>query len=101
MREVIQTCMGMFGAIGFAVLFHVKGKKLIAAATGGALSWVVYLLVLYEYGDKALGLLASTVAVGILSEILARTMKTPVTILLVFVIRMLATYFLWNLPRAF
>lgn len=83
MREVIQTCMGMLGAIGFAILFHVKGNKLIAAGAGGALSWVVYLIVLGRYGDKALGLLASTIAVGILSEILARTMKTPVTILLV------------------
>lgn len=83
MRDVIQTVMGMIGAVGFAVLFHVKGKKLIAAAVGGALSWIVYLLVLGRYGDKALGLLASTVAVGILSEILARTMRTPVTILLV------------------
>ena len=83
MNEVLQTCMGMLGAIGFAVLFHVKGKKLIVAAVGGGLSWIVYLIVLERYGDKALGRLASTVTVGILAEILARVMKPPVTILLV------------------
>ena len=83
MNEVLQTCMGMLGAVGFAVLFHVKGKKLIVAAVGGGLSWIVYLVVLERYGDKALGLLASTATVGLLAEILARVMKTPVTILLV------------------
>lgn len=83
MSEVVQTCMGMVGAIGFALLFHVKGKKLIAAALGGGLSWIVYLLVLNRYDDKALGLLASTITVGLLAEILARVLKTPVTILLV------------------
>ena len=83
MNEVLQTCMGMLGAVGFAVLFHVKWKKLILAAVGGGLSWIVYLVVLEHYGDKALGLLATTVTVGLLAEILARVMKTPVTILLV------------------
>lgn len=83
MSEVIQTCMGMLGAVGFSLLFHVKGKKLIAAAFGGGLSWVVYLAVMKYYGDPALSLLASTVTVGVLAEILARVMKTPVTILLV------------------
>ena len=83
MNEVLQTCMGMLGAVGFAVLFHVKGKKLIVAAVGGGLSWIVYLVVLEQYGDKALGLLATTVTGGLLAEILARVMKTPVTILLV------------------
>lgn len=83
MKEVIQTCMGMLGAVGFAVLFHVKGKKLIAAALGGGLSWVVYLLVLRKFLDPAVGLLAATMTVGLLAELLARVMKTPVTILLV------------------
>ena len=83
MREVIQTCMGMLGAIGFAVLFHVKGKKLAVAAFGGGLSWIVYLYILACYGSKPLALLASTITVGLLAEILARVMKTPVTILLV------------------
>lgn len=83
MRDVIQTIMGMAGAVGFAILFHVKINKLWACALGGGLSWVVYLVVLYRTDDKALGLLASTMTVGFLAELLARVLKTPVTILLV------------------
>lgn len=83
MRDVIQTIMGMIGAVGFAIWFHVRINKLWACALGGGLSWVVYLAVLNRTGDKALGLLASTLTVGFLAEILARALKTPVTILLV------------------
>lgn len=81
--DVLQTVMGMAGAVGFAILFHVKTDKLWAAAFGGGLSWVVYLVVLARSDDKALGLLAATITVGVLSEILARVLKTPATILLV------------------
>ncbi|MBR5247776.1 MAG: threonine/serine exporter family protein [Lachnospiraceae bacterium] len=83
MRDVIQTIMGMIGAVGFATLFHVRINKLWACALGGGLSWVVYLVVLNRTDDKAFGLLASTLTVGFLAEILARVLKTPVTILLV------------------
>lgn len=47
------------------------------------LSWMVYLGVHATYDDKILSLFASTIAVGITSEILARVIKTPVTILMV------------------
>ena len=76
--QIIQVIMGMLGTIGFSILFHVKGKKLIAIALGGALSWVVYLLVLGYSGNKAAGLLVSTFALGVLAEIFARAFKAPV-----------------------
>jgi len=83
MRDVIQVCMAMLGAVGFAVWYHVRKEKLIVVTIGGALSWIVYLVVLRVCGDKALGLFISTVTVGFLAEVLARIIKTPVTILLV------------------
>lgn len=82
-NEIIQTCLGGLGAIGFALLFRVTGKKLAAVGIGGCISWIVYLLVWNAYDDKALAILASTITVGILAEILARVMKTPVIVLLV------------------
>jgi len=83
MDDVKQICMGMLGAIGFAVLFHVRKEKLVAVAIGGALAWAVYLVVVQIGGDKSLGLFISTVTVALLAEIMARVLKTPVTILLV------------------
>lgn len=83
MQAVIQTLMGMLGAIGFSILFNVRGRKLVAAGAGAALSWLVYLLMYGIYEDKIFSLLCATVTVGILSEVLARIMKAPVIILFV------------------
>lgn len=82
-QAMIQTLMGVIGAIGFSILFNVRGRKLAAAAGGAAVAWVVYLGVLSMQGDKVISLLCATVTVGLLSEILARLIKAPVTILLV------------------
>lgn len=82
-REVIQIITCMLGAMGFSVIFNVRGRKLFATGAGGALSQIVYLLVLHQYDDKVLSLFAATIVMGFLGEILARMIKTPVTILLV------------------
>lgn len=83
MRMVIQVLMGMCGAVGFSVLFNVRGRKLIAAGLGAALSWSVYLVLQHMYGDKILALLGASLTVAVLTEVLARVMKAPVIILLV------------------
>ena len=75
--------MGLVGTLGFSLLFHVTGKKLIAIALGGAVSTAVYLLVLKLTGEKAVAMLVSTVVIGILAEIFARCFKAPVISFLV------------------
>lgn len=82
-REIIQTLMAMTGAMGFSILFNVRGKKLLAAAVGAGISWMVYLLTYEIYEDKVFSMLCATMVIGVLAEILARVMKAPVTILLV------------------
>lgn len=83
MNAGIQIITAFLGALGFGVLYHIKGYKLVVVGAGGMLSWMVYLGVHATYDDKILSLFASTIAVGITSEILARVIKTPVTILMV------------------
>lgn len=83
MQAVLQTLMGAAGAVGFSVLFNIRGKKLLAAAAGAAFSWVVYLLLYHVYADKVIGLLGAALTAAVLSEILARVLKSPVIILLV------------------
>lgn len=83
MQAVVQTLMGALGAVGFAVLFNVRGRKLVAAAVGAAISWIVYLVIYHAYGDKVISLLGATLTAAVLSEILARVLKAPVIIMLV------------------
>ena len=42
--EIIQVLTGFIGSIGFAVLFNIRGKRLIAAAIGGLLSWLLFVV---------------------------------------------------------
>ena len=77
MTQVTQVIMSMLGTLGFSLLFHVTGKKLIAIVAGGAVSWIAYLLVVAGYENPVLGLLVSTFLLGLLAEIFARVFKAP------------------------
>lgn len=83
MQIVLTTLMGMIGAVSFAMLFNVRGYKLIAHAIGAMISWIVYMYVFGINQDKVISLFCATVTIGILSEILARLMKAPVIVMLV------------------
>lgn len=79
----IQTIMGCIGAVCFAVLFNVRGKRLGLIAVSSALSWLGY--VLCDMGGAGVfwAIFCGTVVAGILSEVFARVVKAPVLMLLV------------------
>ena len=80
---LIQVLMAILGSVGFAILFNIRGKKLLAIAFGGAVSWVVYLIAYAYYENAVISILISTIVVASLAELIARIIKTPVIILLV------------------
>ena len=83
MPYVIQTLMGALGAVGFAILFNVRGYRLILFFLGGALDWAVY-LICKENGCSLFGsVFLATATAALLSEVLARLVRAPVLILLV------------------
>ena len=83
MKSFIMILMGLIGTLGFSLLFHVKGRKLIAIALGGAASTAIYLLILHLTGQKPAAMLVATAAIGILAEVFARLFKAPVISFLV------------------
>lgn len=73
------TFISFIATFGFAILFNIKGKKLLFAALGGAISWFFYSLPLkYGLNDVA-SLFISALIFSTYSEIMARFFKTPVT----------------------
>lgn len=82
-QMVLQTCMGSLGALGFALIFNVRGKKLVWAPLGGALSWVIYLICTHCGLSVFLSLFISAALIAALCEVLARIIKAPVIMLLV------------------
>lgn len=79
LTEIIQIITGFIGSLGFAVLFNIRGKRLIAAAFGGFLSWTLFVFLnLFIHNDPVNYFLVA-LAVSIYAEVMARVMKTPTT----------------------
>lgn len=79
---IIQLITGTIGSLGFALIFNVNRRLLLPASLGGLFAWGVYLI----FGEwLGLNLLVANVIAGafcqIYSEVMARVMKTPATVI--------------------
>ena len=81
--SIFLPCLYSFLAcIGFCLMFNIQGKMIIYASIGGALGWLVFELTAF-YGNDLIQYFASTVAISIYSEVMARVRKVPVTVFLI------------------
>lgn len=80
---LLQTCASFLASLGFGIIFNIKGKKLVFAAIGGAISWFTYSLFLVFGCQNITSLLAASISLSIYGEICARILKTPVTTIIV------------------
>ena len=80
---LLQIVMAMIGALGFGLLFHISGSRLITIMLGAAVNWGVYLLAMQWYDNRVTAFFVSTLATAALAEVLARLLKAPVITLLV------------------
>ena len=81
--ELFLPCFyGFLGAIGFGMIFNVRGLKLLMGCVGGFLSWLVYLLLAGCFETDIPQYFFGTVAMAVFSEVMARIFKSPVTVFL-------------------
>lgn len=83
MNPFVQILMGGLGTLGFNLLFHIRGRKLILATLGGVISWAVFLGLEFIFPGEAIRYLIAAATVTVYGEILARIVKTPTTTFLV------------------
>ena len=79
---IVQTAAAFLGSIGFAVFLKMKGKQIVLAGIGGAVPWLVYLLMQNYIDGYFVPYLIASIFVGIYAEIMARVNKAPATIFL-------------------
>ncbi len=79
MTEVVQIITGFIGSLGFAFLFNIRGKRLIAAAFGGFLSWSLFVVFNMFINNDPVNYFFVALLVSIYAEVMARVMKTPTT----------------------
>ena len=83
MNPFLQILTGTLGTLGFNILFHIRGRKLLFATLGGCISWAVFLGLEPALSSEALRYLISAATITVYGEVLARLEKTPTTTFLV------------------
>ncbi len=81
--DLIQIFTGFLGSLGFSILFHIRGRKLLVASLGGLMSWTVFLLLAPFLPSEATRYFFASAAVTVYAEVFARIIKTPTTTFLV------------------
>ncbi len=77
MQAFILAFLGSFCA---ALVFNIKGYKLLYSGLSGVSGWLVYTWMLYLTDHSILAIFLGAAAVGIYSESAARLLKAPSTI---------------------
>ena len=81
---IIQLVTAFFGALGFALIFNVNKRFLLATAIAGCMGWGIYLLCneVFFMGNLVSNLFASAFC-QIYAEVSARICKIPTTVIYV------------------
>ena len=80
---IVQLFSSFFGSLGYAMLFHIHGKRMWQAALGGMLTWGVYLLTGLFTHSVFWGYTIASAFGTCYGEWMARKEKTPATLYLV------------------
>lgn len=75
--ELIQIATGLIGSLCFGILFNMRGKRLIATAVGGLLSWGLFVVLSHFILNEPINYFIVAAVVSLYSEIMARILKTP------------------------
>lgn len=80
---ILNSFYAFIASMAFALLFNVKGIKVFYASLGGGIGWLLYLTLTSQGLSTIPSLFFASMAVSAYSEIMARTIKSPVTTFIV------------------
>lgn len=80
---IVQIVSAFFAVFMFTMLLEIPKQYIPYAAASGAIGWWVYLLVLDRENSSMAAAFLSTMVVALLSHMLARLKKAPVSVFLV------------------
>ncbi len=79
MTEIMQIITGGIGSLGFAILFNIRNRRLVAATIGGLMSWALFVLLRKFIPSEPTCYFIVALACSIYAEIMARALKSPAT----------------------
>lgn len=79
LNEILQIFWGFLGTLGFAILFNVRGKRLVFTGLGGLIAWGLFIILSKLIPNKPLNYFIVALLISIYAEVMARVLKTPTT----------------------
>lgn len=79
-NHLVQFVTAVPASVAFAVIFNVRGKKLVAIALGSALGWIAYILLGLAGVSENLSYFLVATLISLFAETMARLLKAPATI---------------------
>lgn len=76
---IMSSFFAFMSTLAFGIMFNIRGKKLVIASLGGAITWFSYSIFTNLQSAEVTSLFAASVCGAVFSEIMARVIKTPVT----------------------
>lgn len=84
MSLIINSFYAFFSALGFGIIFNIKGKNLFYSSLCGALGWFVYLSSTeFLSTSESFNYFLAALFITLFSEVSARKLKAPVLVFLV------------------
>lgn len=78
-QYILQVITGCVGSLGFALLYNIRGTRLLFATLGGLFSWAAFLLLGTFLSNEILRYFIVAVLISAYAEMMARLLKTPTT----------------------
>ena len=78
---IIQVIGAFFATLFFSIFFNISKKQLLFCGLNGAIGWLIYLLTL-NMNSIVFSSFLGALVVSILSQVLAKLRKTPVSVFL-------------------
>lgn len=80
---VYQGLAAILASLGFAILFNIRGDKLITASFIGGVGGITYYICVQLGYSQVVALFIASMIISIFSEVFARILKCPVTTFLI------------------
>lgn len=80
---VVQVLCAYFGVMLFSLVVEVPRKQLLFSSAAGAVAWGAYVYIGQHGHSSMTAAFLSTLVLAVLSQLLARLRRTPVTVFLI------------------
>lgn len=80
LTQLLQILASTIGSLSFAILFNIRGNKLIAVAVGGGCGWALFLFLNHMIESETISYFVVAMVISLYAELMARVLKAPTTI---------------------